>query len=179
MKICAGCKIKKSVKEFWKHGDGVCSRCIPCSKELNKTPEAKKRMARADKKRYKTKKRQICMKESYLRLKDGGYYKRRGKTLKGKFWAYKNGAKFKKREFTLTFEQFKQFWQNPCYYCRSDIITIGLDRINNKKGYTITNVVPCCEACNKMKLDMTIEKFVQHIEKIHTIMKGKDFKPIK
>lgn len=28
---------------------------------------------------------------------------------------------------------------------------VGLDRIENSKGYIISNVVPCCGSCNKIR----------------------------
>jgi len=40
-----------------------------------------------------------------------------------------------------------------CYYCNHDLeeTGIGLDRIDNDKGYLENNVVPCCWICNKIK----------------------------
>lgn len=35
----------------------------------------------------------------------------------------------------------------PCHYC-GDTNRIGCDRIDNKKGHTKDNVVPCCVECN-------------------------------
>ena len=35
----------------------------------------------------------------------------------------------------------------PCIYCGSTK-DIGLDRIDNKKGHSKDNVVPCCYICN-------------------------------
>lgn len=35
----------------------------------------------------------------------------------------------------------------PCIYC-GDTNRIGCDRIDNSKGHTIDNVVPCCYECN-------------------------------
>ena len=42
----------------------------------------------------------------------------------------------------------------PCFYCGEyldDSTGVGLDRCDNKKGYTLNNVVPCCARCNRMK----------------------------
>ena len=44
---------------------------------------------------------------------------------------------------------------------------VGIDRVDSNKFYDIDNCVPCCEECNKMKLNMTTDKFLGHIEKIH------------
>ena len=35
----------------------------------------------------------------------------------------------------------------PCHYC-GDTYRIGCDRIDNSKGHTKENVVPCCIECN-------------------------------
>ena len=67
------------------------------------------------------------------------------------FRTYKYGAKQRKLDFVLTFQQFMTFWQKPCFYCGSKIKTIGLDRIDNKKGYSLDNIVSCCWRCNEMK----------------------------
>jgi len=40
------------------------------------------------------------------------------------------------------------------------------DRIDSDKGYSFSNCQPLCNACNKMKLDHSEEKFLRHIEKI-------------
>lgn len=40
----------------------------------------------------------------------------------------------------------------PCIYC-GDIYRIGADRIDNKKGHTKDNIVPCCFECNCAKND--------------------------
>lgn len=133
--------------------------CEPCSKEMRKE---------YDKKRNQTKKRKQWMKDYYPKhMRD--YCKRRNRTVEGKFIAYKSNARTKKIKFELTLEQFKQLWRKPCYYCGSSISTIGLDRVNNnfRIGYIMSNIVPCCGYCNKMKLDKTIKQFIEQISKIY------------
>ena len=34
---------------------------------------------------------------------------------------------------------------------------VGLDRLDNSKGYVLDNVVPCCDKCNRLK-HMNISK---------------------
>jgi hypothetical protein len=81
----------------------------------------------------------------------------------------------------LTFEEWSNLIQQNCHICGS-IPTLkegkvhmiagtrvpinGIDRIENSKGYTITNVRPCCSTCNYMKHKLDDEKFLKHIEKI-------------
>lgn len=73
---------------------------------------------------------------------------------RGKFNTYKTSAKKFERSFKLTLEDHfmpgapNTFWQKPCTYCREPIETIGLDRIDNSKGYTVSNIVSCCTLCN-------------------------------
>lgn len=57
-------------------------------------------------------------------------------------------------------------WQKPCHYCSTSIETIGLDRIDSMQGYTLSNLVSCCEVCNWMKMNLTQAEFISHIQKI-------------
>lgn len=49
-------------------------------------------------------------------------------------------------------------------------INNGIDRIDNNKGYTIDNVVPCCKMCNQAKNDYTLQEFQDWVEKIYNKM---------
>lgn len=77
-------------------------------------------------------------------------------------------AKYRNLEFKLSFEEFMLLWQKPCYYCGNKIETIGLDRVDNLKGYYIDNVIPCCIVCNKQKSTYTKDDFINHAKKIAT-----------
>lgn len=65
----------------------------------------------------------------------------------------KKNAKKKEKEFTLTLEEYTKLIETPCYYCENVYINcgIGLDRIDNSRGYTLDNVLPCCKFCNRMR----------------------------
>jgi hypothetical protein len=78
----------------------------------------------------------------------------------------KGSAAIRGIEWDLTREQFMFFWQKPCHYCGDEIQTVGLDRFDNKKGYTVENIVPCCGTCNRMKLEMSASEFLSRCEKI-------------
>ena len=42
----------------------------------------------------------------------------------------------------------------------------GIDRIDNYKPYIKENCVACCNICNRMKLEMNLFDFMNHIKKI-------------
>lgn len=94
---------------------------------------------------------------------------------------YKHRAKDSDMLFDLTFENFCNILDLPCFYC-GDIKTQkfahhnfpnrilrynGIDRFDNDKGYIIDNCMPCCIVCNRMKLNMPYYKFFTHIVKIY------------
>ena|SRR3990167_7754172 len=82
------------------------------------------------------------------------------------FRKYKQNAKERQLFFTLTEKDFQLMWQAPCFYCKQFIKYIGIDRVDNSKGYIKENCVPCCSICNKMKLTMSKEKFIGHCKLI-------------
>ena len=92
-----------------------------------------------------------------------------------RYGAYKRNAIRRHYEWCLSFEEFMFFWQSTCFYCGDPIETIGLDRLDNTKGYIKDNVVSCCPNCNIAKFQMSVADFVTHIRKIATNLK--DFVP--
>jgi hypothetical protein len=50
----------------------------------------------------------------------------------------------------------------------SRFVCQGVDRVDNTKGYTLANSVPCCKVCNRMKMAMTKDDFLTHIRKVHS-----------
>lgn len=42
---------------------------------------------------------------------------------------------------------------SSCYYCGISNGKLGCDRLDNSKGHTKVNVVPCCRLCNQTRLD--------------------------
>ena len=84
----------------------------------------------------------------------------------GIYLRYEASAKSRGKSFELTFGEFKQFWQVSCYYCGGEIKTIGLDRMDNSRGYLLDNVVPCCSQCNGLKFTGTTGELVAHCKQI-------------
>ena len=104
-----------------------------------------------------------------IKIHQINYNKKIIKTPEYRFKLYKRNANRRKLEFFLTFEQFLTFWQKPCSYCGDAIETIGLDRVDNKKGYFLENVCSCCRICNRIKLKETKNFFINHCKKISRI----------
>lgn len=88
------------------------------------------------------------------------YIRTYNRSPKGSYSARKTIAKTRGIKFTLTFKQFMTFWQKPCIY-GCNIATVGLDRVDSSRGYTMDNLQSMCEDHNKMKLDHSSEKFLQ------------------
>lgn len=70
---------------------------------------------------------------------------------------YKNNARRRNIQFNLKEEDFIKIISDNCYYCGSPQAN-GIDRVDSNKDYILENCVPCCEFCNKMKLDHSIEE---------------------
>lgn len=68
------------------------------------------------------------------------------------YHAYKLRDRKRGLENDLTREFVLEECKKPCIYC-GDTKRIGLDRIDNTKGHTKDNVVPCCYECNCARLD--------------------------
>jgi hypothetical protein len=92
---------------------------------------------------------------------------------KGRFQVYKNSARCSGRLFELTFEEFMSFWNQPCFYCGQPIPTIGLDRIDGSRGYSIDNIVSCCFVCNRGRNTMKQEEFIQYLDNL-VVFRSKD-----
>lgn len=68
-------------------------------------------------------------------------------------------------EVNLTIEEYIELISKPCFYCKDAMNTPsfgrGLDRIDNARGYSTDNVLPCCTTCNQLRSDrFTVEETV-------------------
>ncbi len=85
---------------------------------------------------------------------------------KGRFYDIKRAAQRRNLIFNLTLEEALKFKNKSCFYCGKKIIHIGIDRLNNKKGYVKRNMVSCCTICNRMKLAMSYKQFITQCKNI-------------
>src|SRR5690348_6121059 len=84
---------------------------------------------------------------------------------------YVRNAKKWNRVFEISFGMFEWLIQSRCHYCGAPPSNKcrpihgnwrynGLDRIDNKKGYTLDNVVAACGICNRMKDNISYKDFL-------------------
>jgi hypothetical protein len=79
---------------------------------------------------------------------------------------YRRGARVRGLSFKLTVQDLESFWRRPCAYCGEAIETVGLDRVDNTRGYELGNVVPCCHTCNLWKGTRTVAEFRERATRI-------------
>ena len=96
------------------------------------------------------------------------------------FNRYIRAATKRNLEWQLKYDMFLIITSDNCHYCgvkpsqtyrananfgNGNYIYNGIDRIDNKKGYFINNCVSCCWICNRAKLDLSYNEFIEYIER--------------
>ncbi len=101
---------------------------------------------------------------------------------------YKYDAKKRGYVWELSKEKFREFIQQNCFYCgdtpklryrttpylNGGALFNGIDRIDNNKGYTEDNIVPCCGTCNKAKFKKTTSEFRIWVRRLYHYWGNKD-----
>lgn len=89
------------------------------------------------------------------------------------FNTYKQLAKARELCFELTREEFRKLTKGNCHYCGIEPRQVlqrhcstpytynGVDRLDSDIGYTTKNCVPACGTHNLMKLDMSVNEFLE------------------
>ena len=122
---------------------------------------------------------------AHTKLFDNGVWEKDPRTASAKK-AWRNSY----ADEDISFEEFMTLSQQNCFYCgaipanicsaygdrnsifrqeNGDFIYNGLDRVDNTRGHSKDNVVPCCIDCNKSKLDRSQEEFLVWIKKIYNL----------
>jgi hypothetical protein len=101
---------------------------------------------------------------------------------------YKIKAEHRGFLFSLTLDEFTKLTESQCNYCGISYSNLrpvrrkysamtylynGIDRVNNEKGYSFDNCVPCCRICNQAKHTLNSETFVKWVEKMYNYQKTK------
>ncbi len=103
--------------------------------------------------------------ERYRRLSDAGV--RRAPSLGMRYAQYRADARRRGLVFALTREQFAGYAGQPCHYCGGVGFAVGLDRVDNLRGYEPDNLVPCCGTCNSWKLNLEEAAFKEHVRRLY------------
>jgi hypothetical protein len=99
------------------------------------------------------------------------------------FSSLRKGAKNRNYEFSLSEARVKELNSKNCFYCNRPpssginnetqkrhnglYVYTGIDRVDNSRGYTNDNVVPCCYLCNKAKGKLSKSEFMNLISEIY------------
>ena len=88
-----------------------------------------------------------------------------------KYKAYRHTDRLKHKSLDLICREDALFlMMQPCHYCCVEESN-GLDRKDSGLGYTLNNVVPCCEKCNNILSDIPYIAKVELIEGLTSINK--------
>jgi hypothetical protein len=95
------------------------------------------------------------------------------------FNRYRHTAKKRGLIFDILESHFYNLTSSNCYYCNTKPQSInfscnrkgayyynGIDRLDNSKGYIDGNIVPCCEKCNRAKLQMSLGEFMDWVYRV-------------
>lgn len=105
-----------------------------------------------------------------------------GDGTRNHFYAqYRQGARRRDIDFSLTRKEFYVLIGRPCHYCgtppefrivsdrlNGGCVAGGIDRKDNTLGYTPSNSVPCCRTCNIGKGDQPYEEWIAYLERLVT-----------
>jgi hypothetical protein len=99
----------------------------------------------------------------------------------------KSGAKNRNLLFEITYDEFIEISNKPCYLCDEEpkdkhfgytrrrysvnkdtfVVCNSMDRRDNIKGYVKDNVESCCFMCNRIKSNFKLDNLLNHIKKIY------------
>jgi len=90
--------------------------------------------------------------------------------VKRRYSGSKSQARRRKKDWNINFEDYSKLISKNCIYCKKSIKNktgVGLDRLDNSKGYVLSNVVTCCGDCNSIRGDkLTHEETIVVIEAV-------------
>lgn len=91
-----------------------------------------------------------------------------GKLFAKRYSGYKSNAKRRNIEFSLTEEDFRNLINSPCYFTGRTLTweSMGIDRLDSSRGYTLDNCVPACFPVNRAKSDMSVTEFFELIRNV-------------
>lgn len=88
---------------------------------------------------------------------------------KNRFTRQRKKALHKGKSWNLSLEEYSAMVILPCTFCGEVKFEtgVGLDRLDNSKGYTVGNVQPACRACNLLRGLFPIDLFFEQVSKVY------------
>ena len=179
-KSCVKCANLIYVKYKFKSKENICINCAAKIKGENRigkkaTEEHKRKMSLGVIKAHRDGKFNH-LKKPYTQASFDATYN-----------SYIKEANIKKLEWDITEYEFRVLTKENCYYCGKEpsqsrnaknrlngyYIYNGLDRTDNRQGYILSNVVPCCKECNYSKKSMTRDAFLTMVKRIYEFQNKK------
>lgn len=166
-KKCNACGVVKNLIDFQKAStcaDGHRNKCKECTYERQKAWKSD------NKERY------LQHQRNYNRRKSEDREFKKEKSIRGRLYRTNNPQKMKLKAYVaydkkrgldnnLDLEFCVEVMKRPCIYCGFiEPLCNGLDRIDNSKGHTKSNCVPCCKLCNVTRMDnYSHQEFLEYI----------------
>jgi hypothetical protein len=102
--------------------------------------------------------------------------------------SYKRRAVQKDLDFLITEEHCLKLFNGNCHYCGIEPQPVKsttdngntldghlkrntIDRVCSDKGYTMENTVSCCDTCNRAKLTMSRDTFLDWINRVYNFQR--------
>jgi len=169
-KICCYCYETKPVCKFSKatgKKDGYASRCKDCVKKIANLPENYVKSRKSSKSYQSLPKTLQERKEREITPQYKKTNRLYRESIHGRFITSRIEAKARNLYWEFTELEYSNLLDQKCTYCDKSLtenhqIGVGLDRMDNDKGYLKNNVVPCCGLCNRTRANwFTFDEFLQ------------------
>lgn len=191
MKTCTQCRNEKTFAEFGRlksSKDKYRRECRECRKKYylkppNEIEEWKKwRTEHMRKLGVASRGRKVSQETKVKKEQtDAERWKKHDYTLAAK---KRNYYHYRKKGLDCSLEEFVGIVTTNCFYCgcEPNVISgsnrntkhgvaafkhLGIDRVDNLKGYTKDNVVPCCWRCNNAKWTYEKDDFLHWVSRIY------------
>ena len=171
MKTCSACRQQKEESEF--HNGERVFYCKPCARDKTRIYYRNHKKARIEyahayyrenKKRCQEREREHYRDSPEARRKrderNARWARENPQSVKhsqqkptGRFSHARQTARQRGLDWKLERQQYVDLVIQPCTYCGEVTVNygVGLDRIDNSKGYEMGNVQPCCGNCNQLR----------------------------
>lgn len=102
-----------------------------------------------------------------------GRFGPRPDNFRATFNRYRVGARERGLAWELTQNDFLRLTSLDCHYCgvapgnvAGYFVFSGIDRLDNDRGYSVDNCVPCCKTCNFAKRDLPYDDWMAWIARL-------------